>query len=132
MDQVRAMKVFRTVVELGSFTRAAQSLNLTKASISGYVQQLEEHLRTKLLLRTTRRLSLTDDGTVYLEGARRVLSDIRELDASVLARGALPRGRLRVDVPAAAGRHVIAPALLSAFSTSPCSRSRAASLPDAS
>lgn len=111
MDQIRAMQVFSRVVELGSFTRAADSLNVTKAAVTSSVQQLEAHLRTRLLQRTTRRLSLTDDGAAYLEGARRLLSDIADLDSSVMQAGVAPRGRLRVDVPAAAGRHFLAPAL---------------------
>lgn len=111
MDQLRALQAFARVVEVGSFTRAAESLNLPKASVTTLVQQLEAHLGTKLLARTTRRLSLTDDGAAYLDGARRVLADLAELDAQVTGSTQAPKGRLRVDVPAAAGRHVLAPAL---------------------
>jgi LysR family transcriptional regulator, regulator for bpeEF and oprC len=111
MDQLRAMQVFSRVIELGSFTRAADSLNITKAAVTSSVQQLEDALRTRLLNRTTRRLSLTDDGAAYLEGARRLLADLAELDASVMRAGVAPRGRLRIDVPSAAGRHFLAPAL---------------------
>jgi LysR family transcriptional regulator, regulator for bpeEF and oprC len=111
MDRIRALEVFVRVVELGSFTKAADSLRVPKASVTHWVRELEEHLGVRLLQRTTRRLSLTDDGTAYLEGARRVLSDLAELDAGVRQARVNPRGRVRVDVPAAAGRHVLAPAL---------------------
>jgi LysR family transcriptional regulator, regulator for bpeEF and oprC len=111
MDQIRALQVFSRVVELGSFTHAADSLQMPKASVTLLVQQLEEHVRAKLLHRTTRRLSLTDDGAAYLDGARRLLNDLTDLDASVARGRVSARGRLRIDVPAAAGRHVIAPAL---------------------
>lgn len=111
MDRLRALQAFARVAELGSFTRAAEQLQWPKASITVLVQQLEEHLAVKLLHRTTRRLTLTDDGVAYLEGVQRVLADIDELDGEVAQRHIQPRGRLRVDVPAAAGRHVIAPAL---------------------
>jgi LysR family transcriptional regulator, regulator for bpeEF and oprC len=111
MDRLRALQAFARVAELGSFTRAAEQLKWPKASVTILVQQLEEHLSIKLLHRTTRRLTLTDDGTAYLEGVQRLLADIDELDGAVASRRISPRGRLRVDVPAAAGRHVIAPAL---------------------
>jgi LysR family transcriptional regulator, regulator for bpeEF and oprC len=111
MDQLRAMQVFSRVVELGSFTKAANSLHLPKASVTSFVQQLEEHVRAKLLNRTTRRLSLTDDGAAYFDGARRLINDLADLDAGIAQSRVNARGRLRIDVPAAAGRHVLAPAL---------------------
>jgi LysR family transcriptional regulator, regulator for bpeEF and oprC len=119
MNQLRAMQIFVRVVELGSFTRAAESLHITKAAVTGSLQQLEEHVRTRLLHRTTRRLSLTDDGAAYLEGARRLLADLSDLDSSVMRAGVAPRGRLRIDVPAAAGRHLLAPALPDFFARYP-------------
>jgi LysR family transcriptional regulator, regulator for bpeEF and oprC len=119
MDQLRALEVFSRVVELGSFTRAAESLRIPKASVTHWVKELEEHLGVLLLQRTTRRLSLTDDGAAYLEGARRVLSDLTDLDASVRKARVRPQGRVRVDVPAAAGRHVFAPALPDFFARYP-------------
>ncbi len=111
MDKLRAMQTFALVAELGSFTKAAHALQLPNASVSTLVAQLETHLQTKLLARTTRRLSLTDDGTAYLERVQRLLGDVDELEAQLRGAQTRPRGRLRIDVPAAAGRHVIAPAL---------------------
>ena len=111
MDKLRAMQTFALVAELGSFTKAAHALQLPNASVSTLVAQLEAHLQTKLLARTTRRLSLTDDGAAYLERTQRLLGDVDELEAQLRGAQTRPRGRLRIDVPAAAGRHVIAPAL---------------------
>jgi LysR family transcriptional regulator, regulator for bpeEF and oprC len=119
MDKLRAIEVFVRVAELGSFTRASEQLNLPKASVTLLVQRLEEHLSTKLLHRTTRRLSLTDDGAAYLHHAQRWLSDIDDLESTIASRRTTARGRLRVDVPAAAGRHVIAPALPEFFRLHP-------------
>ena len=97
----------------------AESLHIPKASVTNWIQELEEHLGVRLLQRTTRRLNLTDDGTAYLEGARRVLSDVAELDAAVSQARVNLQGRVRVDVPAAAGRHVLAPALPDFFERYP-------------
>jgi LysR family transcriptional regulator, regulator for bpeEF and oprC len=105
------MQTFALVAELGSFTKAAHALQLPNASVSTLVAQLEAHLQTKLLARTTRRLSLTDDGAAYLERTQRLLGDVDELEAQLRGAQTRPRGRLRIDVPAAAGRHVLAPAL---------------------
>ncbi len=111
MDKLRAMQTFALVAELGSFTKAALALQLPNASVSTLVAQLEAHLQTKLITRTTRRLSLTDDGAAYLESVQRLLVDVQELESQLHGAQTGLRGRLRVDVPAAAGRHVIAPAL---------------------
>lgn len=119
MDRLRALQAFTRVAELGSFTRAAEQLQWPKASVSLLVQQLEEHLAVKLLHRTTRRLTLSDDGAAYLAGVQRLLTDLDDLDGAVAQRRSNPRGRLRVDVPAAAGRHVIAPALPAFFARYP-------------
>jgi LysR family transcriptional regulator, regulator for bpeEF and oprC len=119
MDKLRAMQTFALVAELGSFTKAASALQLPNASVSTLVAQLETHLQTKLLARTTRRLSLTDDGAAYLDGVRRLLGDVSELETQLSGANTSPRGRLRIDVPAAAGRHVIAAALPQFFSKYP-------------
>ena len=75
------------------------------------MQQLEAHLRTKLLSRTTRRLAVTSDGAAYYEQAVRVLADLDEMDAGVAASQARPKGRLRIDVSAALAQEIILPAL---------------------
>lgn len=111
MDRLVAMQTFALVAELMSFSKAAEALKVPKATVSTRISQLEAHLQVKLLLRTTRRLSLTDDGAAYLERARRLLQDLYDLEARVTGDVAAPRGRLRIDVPAAAGRHVLGPHL---------------------
>lgn len=119
MDKLRSIEAFVRVNELGSFTRAADALHVPKGTVTKLVQDLEAQLRIKLLHRTTRTLSLTDDGVAYLEGAQRVLADLADLEGQVTHAVARPRGRLRVDVPAAAGRHVLAPALPAFFEQHP-------------
>jgi LysR family transcriptional regulator, regulator for bpeEF and oprC len=119
MDKIRALQTFSLVAELGSFSKAANALQLPNASVSTLVAQLEAHLQTKLLARTTRRVSLTDDGAAYLEGARRLLADMAELDSTIKRAGVVSKGRLRIDVPAAAGRHFFAPALPDFFAKYP-------------
>ncbi|MCE2949650.1 MAG: LysR family transcriptional regulator [Betaproteobacteria bacterium] len=111
MDRLVAMQTFVQVAELGSFSGAAQVLKVPNATVSIRVAQLEQHLQVKLLARTTRRVSLTDDGAAYLERVQRLLHELEEVESGLSGATQTPRGRLRVDVPAAAGRHVVAPAL---------------------
>lgn len=111
MDRIRAMELFVRVVETGSFTAAASALRLSRTRATTEIQQLEAHLGVRLLQRTTRRVAPTGDGTVYYEEVRRLLRELRELEAGLAGSVVTARGRLRVDVPAAAGRHVIGPAL---------------------
>src|SRR5688572_14288616 len=111
MDQLFAIRAFVRVVETGNFTRAAQLLDLPKPSVSKQVQLLESHLRTKLLNRTTRRVSLTTDGAAYYERAARILADMDELDGSMTLLQASPKGRLRVDVSGSIAMLCIIPAL---------------------
>lgn len=111
MDRIRTIEVFIQVAELGGFTRAAETLGLPRASVTAAVQALEARLQVKLLHRTTRRAALTPDGAAYLEEARRLLRELGELEGSLGGAVRSPRGRLRVDVTASAGRHIVAPAL---------------------
>ncbi len=119
MDKFRAMEAFARVAEFGSFTKAADVLGQPKGRVTTLVQQLEESLRTRLLQRTTRRVSLTVDGHAYLQGALRLLTDVQELEGALTASVSRPSGRLRVDVPASAGRHVLALALPKFFAQYP-------------
>jgi LysR family transcriptional regulator, regulator for bpeEF and oprC len=119
MDKLRAMQTFALVAELGSFTKAANAMRLPNASVSTLVAQLEAQLQTKLLARTTRRLRLTDDGAAYLERTQRLLIEVNELEADLRGAHSSPSGRLRIDVPAASGRHVIAAALPQFFAKFP-------------
>jgi LysR family transcriptional regulator for bpeEF and oprC len=111
MDQLMAMRAFARVVEVGSFTRAADVLDMPKASLTKLIQGLEAHLRTQLLHRTTRRVNVTPDGAAYYERAMRLLADLDELDGSMTQSQTSPSGRLRVDVSAAVARLCIVPAL---------------------
>lgn len=110
MDRFTALRVFARVVETGSFRRAAEALRLPKTSVSEHVARLEKHLGVRLLERTTRRLRLTDDGAAVYERALKLLQDMEEIESNAGA-GGVPKGRLRIDVPAAFGVHVLVPAL---------------------
>ena len=119
MDQLAALRAFVRIVETGSFTQAAATLGTPKPTVSKLVQQLEAHLHTKLLSRTTRRLAVTSDGAAYYERAVQVLSDLEELDASVTASQARPRGKLRIDVSSSIAQDIIVPALGGFFARYP-------------
>jgi DNA-binding transcriptional LysR family regulator len=80
MDQLQGMRVFTRVAELGSFVRAANTLELSRAMASSYVAQLEKHLGTRLLHRTTRKVSVSPQGAVYLEHCKRILAEIDAAD----------------------------------------------------
>jgi DNA-binding transcriptional LysR family regulator len=111
MDRIDAMQVFVRVVETGSFTKAAETLQASKTSVTQGVQQLETHLRVKLLHRTTRKVNVTADGAAYYERAVRLLADLDDAESSLSAASAVPRGRLRVDVPATIATLILIPAL---------------------
>jgi LysR family transcriptional regulator for bpeEF and oprC len=111
MDQVTAMRVFTRVAELGSFARAADMLDLSRAATSSHVATLERHLGTKLLHRTTRRVSLTAHGARYLERCQRILAEIDAAHDDLRGERERPQGKLRVDVPNAFGRYLLLPAL---------------------
>lgn len=110
-DQLAAMRAFARVVEAGTFTRAADSLEMPKATLTKLIQTLEAHLRTRLLNRTTRRVTVTPDGAAYYERVVRLLADLDELDGSMTLSQASPKGRLRIDVSASLALLVIIPAL---------------------
>lgn len=111
MDRFDAMQVFARVVETGSFTKAAETLHLNRASVTQQVQQLEAHLRVKLLNRTTRKVMVTADGAAYYERVVRILSDVDDAETSLSSAKISPSGRLRVDIPSPLARFVLVPAL---------------------
>jgi LysR family transcriptional regulator, regulator for bpeEF and oprC len=111
MDRLSAMQAYVRVVEAGTFTKAADSLDLPKATVTRLIQTLESHLRTKLLNRTTRRVTVTPDGAAYYERAMRLLGDLEELEGSLSQARVTPRGRIRIDVPGVVGRDMIIPHL---------------------
>lgn len=110
-NQMQAMRVFVRVVEAGTFTKAADSLRIPKPTVTKLVQALENHLRIKLLNRTTRRVSVTPDGSAYYERVVRLLGDLDDIESSVTHAKEKPRGRLRIDAGAAVTNYIILPAL---------------------
>jgi LysR family transcriptional regulator, regulator for bpeEF and oprC len=111
MDQIQSMRVFARVVEAGTFTRAATSLELPKGTVTKLVQHLEARLKVKLLNRTTRRVTVTPDGAAYYERTARLLNDLDDIEASMTNAQANPSGRLRVDVGTSIARQIVIPAL---------------------
>lgn len=111
MDKFVAMQAFVRVVEAGTFTKAADLLQLPKPTVTRLIQTLEAHLDTKLLNRTTRRVTVTADGAAYYDRALRVLGEIDELEQSMSRAKTNPRGRLRVDVGGPVGTLLLIPAL---------------------
>jgi DNA-binding transcriptional LysR family regulator len=97
MDRLRAFEVFATVVTKGSFVKAADALDTSPANVTRYVNELEAHLSTRLLNRSSRKLSLTESGTALYERSRAILDDVAEAEA-IASHGALnPRGKLRIN-----------------------------------
>lgn len=111
MDRLQTLSIFTRVAEMESFTAAAKSLGLPKATASNAVQQLEARLATRLLHRTTRRVHLTHDGAAYYERCKDLLADADELDAMFQKSGASLAGRIRVDLSTRLARFTVIPAL---------------------
>ena len=111
MDKLHAMEIFARVAELESFSRAAERLNLAPASVSVAIRNLEAYLGVRLLTRTTRKVSLTDDGRAYLARCRRLLSEIEETESALKQTQSRPQGRLRVEIPTGLGHLYVTPAL---------------------
>lgn len=111
MDVLNAMRVFQAVVEEGSFTAAADKMNLSNAAVSKTISQLEDHLGGRLLNRTTRRLSLTDSGSEYFDRCRDIIENIQLAEDSVGALNTTPRGVLRVNAPLDYGIDVLPEAM---------------------
>lgn len=111
MDRFNAMRVFTRIVELGGFAKAADSLQLPRASVTILIKQLEAHLGVQLLQRTTRQVSPTLDGAAYYQRCVSLLSDLEETEAVFSTSRRNPRGTLRIDMPAGIGRFIVIPAL---------------------
>lgn len=110
MDRIDLFRIFVRVVECSSFTRAADMLGLPRSSVSAAVQELEGRIGARLLHRTTRVVSPTQDGSAFYERCLRLIADVEEAE-NVFRQTTAPSGRLRIDVPGRIGRLVIAPAL---------------------
>lgn len=109
-DRARSLALFATVVEKGSFSAAGRVLDLTPSAIARAVDRIEARLGVRLLLRSTRALTLTAEGQAYLQAARRILTDLDDAEQEIADQGA-PRGRLRVSAALSHGRLCIVPLL---------------------
>ncbi|MEW7847562.1 LysR family transcriptional regulator [Massilia aurea] len=111
MNQLLAMRAFVRVVDTGSFSRAANGLDLPRSSVSKLVGDLEAHLGNKLLHRTTRTVAATADGLEYHQHATRLLAELDAMDHAMGGGRRKPRGHLRIDAPAAFATALLIPAL---------------------
>jgi DNA-binding transcriptional LysR family regulator len=109
MDRLKQIESFAAVAGKGSLTAAAQAEGVAPAVIGRRIDALEERLGVKLLVRTTRRLTLTHEGSAFLEDCQRILADIANAEASVSAGGVKASGHLRITAPAGFGRRHVAP-----------------------
>ncbi len=114
VDRFQAMAAFVKAAESGSLSAASRALGISLASVSRQVSSLEAQLGAQLLIRTTRRLALTESGRLYYESARHILGEVAETELALTARVAVPSGRLHVSAPTLIGRRHLAP-LLPAF-----------------
>src|SRR5439155_12025785 len=111
MQNLEPILIFITVAEMGSFTRAADSLGIQKGRASTAVRKLEEDVGVRLLHRTTRSVQLTEDGRVFHARARDLLAEVDDLHSMFASHRVALRGRLRVDLPTEVARTTIVPAL---------------------
>lgn len=109
MDRFQAMATFVRIVDKGSLTAAAESLDTSLPSVVRALASLERHLGARLLNRTTRRIHLTDEGAQFLERCRTILSDVREAEAALTSRQAEPQGKLAITAPVVFGRRYVTP-----------------------
>jgi DNA-binding transcriptional LysR family regulator len=110
MDRFNAMRAFTRIVELGGFAKAADSLQLPRASVTILIKQLEAHLGVQLLLRTTRQVTPTLDGQAFYQRCVGLLSDLDDAESAFSA-SSEPKGVLRIDMPAGLGRLIVVPVL---------------------
>jgi len=111
-ERLKGIDVFVCVADTGSFTSAAERMNLTSSAVSKGIARLEKRLHTRLFHRTTRRLALTDAGTAFYRTCSAVLANLEEVEFSFHAENAEPRGKVRIDLPAAYGRLHALPVIL--------------------
>lgn len=111
MDRLDTMRLYARIVELGSFTAAANDLGLPRATVTHAIKKLEARLGAQLLQRTTRCQRVTRDGQAYYTHCVRLLADLDEVEADFRDAALKPQGRLRIDVPATLARRLVIPAL---------------------
>jgi len=111
LDRIDLFRIFIRVVDCTSFTRAADTLTMPRSSVSAAIQELEGRVGARLLHRTTRKVTPTQDGLAFYERCQQLVADVEETENLFRQTAARPSGKLRVDVPGRIGRLVIAPAL---------------------
>ena len=111
MDRITAMKAFVRVVEAGTFTKAADTLDMPNATLTRLIQNLEQDLKVRLLHRTTRSVTVTPEGATYYERVVRLLADLADIESTTGQSLAKPSGKVRVEAAAAIGTMVLIPAL---------------------
>jgi len=111
MDRIESLRIFARVVQCGSFTKAAATLQVPRSSVSMAIQELETRVGARLLARTTRRVAPTQEGSAFYERCERLLGDYEEVEGLFRQSSSLPSGRLSVNVPGRMGRLIFAPAL---------------------
>lgn len=109
MDKLKAMTVLVNIVDAGSLTGAAERLDMSLTAVVRTLAGLEETLGVRLLNRTTRRLSVTDEGRDYVERCRRLLGDLNDMESALTDRRMRPSGRLAITAPVMFGRLHVAP-----------------------
>lgn len=119
MDRIDELRIFIRLAESQSFTRTADLLHMPRSTVSMALQDLEQRVGARLLQRTTRQVSLTEDGSAFYERALRLLADYEETETLFRQTAAKPGGRLRINVPGRLGRLIIAPALPEFFASYP-------------
>lgn len=111
-ERLKGIDLFVCVADMGSFTAAAERMNLTSSAISKGIARLESRLQVRLFNRTTRRLSLTDAGVTFYRTCTGVLAELEEAELSMQAEDSEPRGKVRIDLPASYGRLHVLPVIL--------------------
>ncbi len=111
MDRFQALRVFVNVAEAGSFAGAARNLNMSPPAITRAVSALEERIGTRLFIRTTRSVRLSESGERFLHDSRRILNDLEEAEEAAIGSHAAPRGDLSITAPVLFGRMYVAPVL---------------------
>lgn len=119
MDQLKSMRIFKTVADCNSFTQAAEQLDLPKPTVTNAVQSIERQLGVRLLQRTTRKVSLTVEGALYLERCTALLNELEDMNGLFIGDGRLLSGAVRVDLPERLAHLSVIPALPEFFQRHP-------------
>ena len=124
MDRLEAMKILLAAVDTGSLSAASRQLHIPLATVSRRVAELEDHLRIRLLVRGTRKLTLTDAGHDYVASCRRILEDLMEAERTASGEYRTPQGELVISAPLVVGRHHVVPVVVEFLQAYPEIRAR--------